>query len=570
MARNNLRGEILKRIITAILAFVFVFSPIATAMANGKTPIVAKPTTTVEQMQEWAKNRGADPDFIKEAKRFYDISLKYGIDPAVTYAQSAKETNFFKFTGVVPKEFNNPCGLKIRAGGANEDKNAHMKFEDWQEGITAHVHHLALYAGHPDFPYSDENTPDPRHFPSIYAKAKFVEDLGGRWAPSKKYGWETAIMMYDLCKTTVNGVDPIPGPDKKPEIPKELLEPPKPAPQKPEPQKPVVPVEPEKPVEVEKPKEPIEDPSLSIGKVEPVVPEKNIQRIFGDSRITTAIQASNQLSDKSDQVIIASAMEFADALVSSSLVAKDQKIMPILLNSGNRLNSDLSRELTRLGAKEAIIVGGVNHIPVGVENDLRNLNIECTRIAGNNRYETANLISDINGNKEKYILANGNIFADALSISSYAALNDISILLTNGKSLDAATSAKLESAKEVIIIGGVNSVSGPIGDNLKSKGVAVTRISGANRYATSVEIAKSLYPKNKVFITANGRKFPDSLVGAPLAAKYSAPILLTEGDKLSPIVESYLKSAKPTNILVLGGNVSMSTDVYRSLNSIVK
>ena len=46
-----------------------------------------------------------------------------GVDPAVAYAQSAKETNFGKFTGVLDETYKNPCGMKRTETGKPEDSD---------------------------------------------------------------------------------------------------------------------------------------------------------------------------------------------------------------------------------------------------------------------------------------------------------------------------------------------------------------------------------------------------------------------------------------------------------------
>lgn len=173
-----------------------VSTPTGNAFATNKgVPILSKSTTSVEEMQAWAKKKGADPLFIDLAPKFYNISKEYGVNPAVTYAQSAKETAFMKFGGVLDKSFCNPCGLKTTQGGGNYDKNAHTRFKDWDTGITAQVQHLGLYAGDR---YAKEKVVDPRHFDSIRGVAKTVEDLGGKWAPSATYGQEIVKMMSEF------------------------------------------------------------------------------------------------------------------------------------------------------------------------------------------------------------------------------------------------------------------------------------------------------------------------------------------------------------------------------------
>ncbi len=79
------------------------------------------------------------------------------------------------------------CGLKTRAGGANDDPEAHQRFPSWDEGALAHCAHLALYAGHIT-PERAGELGDPRNFSSIHGVAPTVEQLGGRWAPAADYG----------------------------------------------------------------------------------------------------------------------------------------------------------------------------------------------------------------------------------------------------------------------------------------------------------------------------------------------------------------------------------------------
>lgn len=177
------------------------------------TPIMGKPTVTLAQMEQWARDRKADPLFVELAKTFYAIAVKTGVDPAVIYAQSAKETGYMRFGGVLDKSFKNPCGLKTTKGGGNYDKNAHQRFASWEQGIQAQADHLALYAGAKGYPKA--GTPDPRHFPSIKGKAVTVEQLGGNWAPSLHYGSDIVDRMKSMQATKVQEA-PKPQPTQEP------------------------------------------------------------------------------------------------------------------------------------------------------------------------------------------------------------------------------------------------------------------------------------------------------------------------------------------------------------------
>lgn len=140
--------------------------------------IVSVSEATVEQAKQWAKNKGASQTFISLADLYFKYSNECGqVNPAIAYVQAAKETNFGKFGGVIDESYKNPCGLKISSGGDNYDPKAHQKFSTWDDGVKAHLDHLALYAGAVGYPKS--NTTDPRHFSKIKGKAVTVKALGG-------------------------------------------------------------------------------------------------------------------------------------------------------------------------------------------------------------------------------------------------------------------------------------------------------------------------------------------------------------------------------------------------------
>lgn len=169
----------------------------ANESSNPGTPIAGQaPTVSIDQMRAWAKKRGANELFICLAEKFYEVALGRKLDPALLYAQAAKETAFMNFTGVLDSSFCNPCGLKTSQGGDNKDPSAHERFRNWEKGIKAQADHLNLYAGAKAYPMKD--SPDPRHFPRLLGTAKTVEALGGKWAGSPTYGKEIRALMSDL------------------------------------------------------------------------------------------------------------------------------------------------------------------------------------------------------------------------------------------------------------------------------------------------------------------------------------------------------------------------------------
>ena len=189
----------------AALVFIFTMVSFPLRAESTQTLILNQPSSTVEKAKIWAIYKLATEEFVSLADLYWEISPAVGVDPAVAYAQAAHETGFGRFGGVLDASFHNPCGLKTRAGGDNYDPNAHTRFPDWETGIKAHVDHLALYAGAAGFP--DPNSPDPRHFPSLFGTALTVEGLSTRWAPSETYGDRVRDYVYGIHQIVEDGME---------------------------------------------------------------------------------------------------------------------------------------------------------------------------------------------------------------------------------------------------------------------------------------------------------------------------------------------------------------------------
>jgi N-acetylmuramoyl-L-alanine amidase len=192
--------NIKKKLTTFVLAFAMVLSLIPTLSVQAATTdfkIISDSKVTVNQAKNWAKSKGATDTFVGLADLYFKYAPQHGgVNPAIAYVQAAKETAYGNFGGVLDESYHNPCGLKNASGGGDTDKDAHQRFDNWDEGVQAHLDHLALYAGADGYPRSD--TYDPRHFVTIKGKATTVNALGGKWAPSATYGQEINALYMGL------------------------------------------------------------------------------------------------------------------------------------------------------------------------------------------------------------------------------------------------------------------------------------------------------------------------------------------------------------------------------------
>lgn len=92
----------------------------------------------------------------------------------------------------------------------------------------------------------------------------------------------------------------------------------------------------------------------------------------------------------------------------------------------------------------------------------------------------------------------------------------------------------------------------------------VERVSGADRFMTSVAVSRAAFPDagavDTVYV-ASGRTYPDSLSAGPIAALDGAPVLLTPMNSLFEATVSELRRLKPREIIVIGGPGAVSTGV---------
>ena len=178
--------------------------------------IVGNPTTTVEKMIQYYNNRklsypseklsvgGADT-ITKLAKIFYEEATTEGIDPAIAWCQTMKETNWLRFGGQVKIEQFNFAGIGATDGdAAGADFSSYGK-NGVRMGVRAQIQHLKAYATS-GLKKSDLKNAcvDPRFTYVNKGVAPYVEWLGIQENPTGS-GWATDVgygysIMNDYVK----------------------------------------------------------------------------------------------------------------------------------------------------------------------------------------------------------------------------------------------------------------------------------------------------------------------------------------------------------------------------------
>lgn len=261
------------------------------------------------------------------------------------------------------------------------------------------------------------------------------------------------------------------------------------------------------------------------------------QRKFGMTRYDTAVALSRDFAS-SEYVIIATGRSFPDALAAAPLAyALDA---PILLVNEDSIPESVNKEIVRLGATKAIVVGGKKAVTESVVDALVALGIPrgaIGRISGTDRYETSKAVAL----KLKEVLGGGDLplafcasganFPDALAAGGAAAKLGAPILLVEPGKLPYATYQALKDLKvtDTVIVGGKSAV----GEWADTKLPSPERLAGWSRYDTAKEIADwSLDPANGAGFTASevfivtGRNFPDALGCGVVSARHDGVTLL--------------------------------------------
>lgn len=315
--------------------------------------------------------------------------------------------------------------------------------------------------------------------------------------------------------------------------------------------------------------------------------DSNIDRIEGNDRIETAIDASQELFSKgTSAIVLANCERFTDVLTANPFAVQENA--PVLLTYKNKLPKKTLEEIERLKAKKIYISGGYEAVSKDIVDQLSNKGYEIFRFDGKDRYDTARKIGikiREKGNKNSIALVSGEDFPDALCMTSIAIKEKTPILLTKKDSIPMYTKIALAEwdIENVKIAGMYKAVSKEVenqvdkgfkinkeGDNLYNGASSLERIGGENRYETSIKIASTAYPNSKLGVYATGENFPDALIAANYAGKKQAPVLLVKKDVLPKEVKEYTEKSKIEKAVVIGGEKAVSKNVFNLIKNSIK
>jgi putative cell wall-binding protein len=95
--------------------------------------------------------------------------------------------------------------------------------------------------------------------------------------------------------------------------------------------------------------------------------------------------------------------------------------------------------------------------------------------------------------------------------------------------------------------------------------VTPSRMAGADRFATSVEISRQTPFAGDVVYLASGLSFPDALAAGPVAAAEGGHLLLTRPDAVEAVVMSRIAELAPSEIVLVGSAATVRESVRTQL-----
>lgn len=334
--------------------------------------------------------------------------------------------------------------------------------------------------------------------------------------------------------------------------------------------------------------------------------DTNVTRISGIDRYETDIKIQQNCYPKAsgNLAVLSSGTEFRTALY-GSYMANALKI-PYYVTPNNTISKSLLEEIKNKSIKRIYIIGNYNIINKSIENRLKLLGIKITRFQDKYEYgeiqEISHYIDSVifetfhegepRGDINNGILVNDKKFPDLLSSIPFVS----SLIREQGTFFGGLDDFNTDPSDEGnlaegwrFIIGGKNSIPSYIetfrGDKLglnlhywndeshdDSESFYTGRIAGEDRYKTAVEIAKSYKPVlNRAIdtvIIVDGTNYPDALASGTIAAIKGGAILLTEPGKLNEDTKAFLKENNIKNIIIVGGEKSVSKKVENELKSL--
>ncbi|MYF28084.1 MAG: hypothetical protein F4169_04345 [Gammaproteobacteria bacterium] len=224
---------------------------------------------------------------------------------------------------------------------------------------------------------------------------------------------------------------------------------------------------------------------------------------------------------------------------------------------------------------------------LGVDTNNDGVN-DARAFAGQDRYDTAlRLAKNFAtakgglGAVPTAFVASGETLVDSISVAGLAGYVDAPILLTSGDMLHGGVADFIEDygVGMVYVLGGTAAVSDSVVTAIEalSNSPKVTRIAGADRYATAAAIAAKIDTDSTwcgtdavsaVLINGATDMLGYGVAVQTVAYRLQLPVLMTAADELPDATAEYITANDVEHVQIIGGTGAVSADVAAALTTL--
>lgn len=198
---------------------------------------------------------------------------------------------------------------------------------------------------------------------------------------------------------------------------------------------------------------------------------------------------------------------------------------------------------------------------------------QISELVGNDRFDTAVKVSQTGwSTSQNAVLVNASSLTDALSVTPFAAQEDAPVLLSDVNNLNPTTKSEIIrlGVKNVYVIGGTSAISENIVNELKSMGITVERISGEDRYKTSLAIANRFNNVSEIAVVNGEKGFADAVSIAPVCARDNMAIVYASPQNGLSTFNDFMKTHNIKTSYIIGGTNVLSNELVSTLNNPVR
>ncbi|MFB2585083.1 cell wall-binding repeat-containing protein [Herbiconiux liukaitaii] len=195
-----------------------------------------------------------------------------------------------------------------------------------------------------------------------------------------------------------------------------------------------------------------------------------VTRVDGADRYAVSAAVSSSFPAGAPVAYVASGAVFPDALSGSA--AAGLAAGPVLLTTKDSVPAVVMAELSRLGPKSIVVLGGTNTVAESVVGELKRLQPATTRVAGADRFVVSAEVAEVSftASGGTVYVASGQVFPDALSGSAAAIGAAAPVLLVTADTVPPSVAAQLTRLKptRIVVLGGASTISEVVYEKLRT------------------------------------------------------------------------------------------------------